>query len=162
MSARLIWASLPYYMLLAAGIQWIGKGAKGESPQVIQNSVHLRWPTTRLPSFIQTGVSVAVVGLSLLSLSNYYFYFQKEEWDKAAAYVAQQVAPGDVILFNATWVQIPFEYYFRRYNTGVELHGLPVDLFDRGVLEPKMAETDVPSMHKLLTGQSRRLAGLFA
>ena len=65
------------------------------------------------------------------------------------------MAPGDVILFNATWVQLPFEYYFRHYQTGAELRGLPVDLFDRGVLEPKMAEADVPAMHNLLMGRKR-------
>ena len=59
-------------------------------------------------------------------------YFQKEEWDKAAAYVAQQVQPGDLVLFNATWVQIPFEYYFRHFETGAELRGVPVDLFIAG------------------------------
>ena len=152
----LIWSSLPYYMLLAVGIEWIGHRLKAEFPKLFQNKLSLRWPNlARLPLYLQNGVIVAVVALSLLALSNYYFYFQKEEWDKAAAFVAQQVKPGDVVLFNATWIQIPFDYYFRHYNTGAELHGLPVDLFDRGVLEPKMAETDVPYMHKLLTGQSQ-------
>ncbi|MFN8486924.1 MAG: glycosyltransferase family 39 protein [Caldilineaceae bacterium] len=152
----LIWASLSYYMLLAVGIEWVGHNMKAEFPTLFQNKPSLHWPNlTRLPLYIQNGVIVAMVALSLLALSNYYFYFQKEEWDKAAAFVAQQVKPGDMILFNATWIQIPFEYYFRHYATDAELHGLPVDLFDRGVLEPKMAEADVPYMHKLLAGQSQ-------
>ncbi len=172
----LIWASLPYTMLLAAGIRSLrprpnpplialrGHLAAGgdnllaepASTSHLLNGNRLR----RVLKLLQAGYAaqtiaiILVVALSWLSLSNYYFYFQKEDWAKAADYVAHNVAPGDVILFNATWVQLPFEYYFRHYNTGAELRGLPVDLFDRGVLEPKMAETDVPYMHNLLAGRS--------
>jgi len=30
---------------------------------------------------------------------------------------------------------------------------VPVDLFDRGVLEPKMSEADLPYLHNLLAGR---------
>lgn len=146
----LIWASLPYYLLLASAINELGGLAWREWQGTTQ-----ALSSRRLPLFLQSSAMVLILGLSLLSLSNYYFYFQKEEWAKAADYVAHNVAPDDVILFNATWVQLPFEYYFRHYQTGAELRGLPVDLFDRGVLEPKMAETDVPAMHNLLMGRKR-------
>ena len=91
--------------------------------------------------------------LSAMALYSYYSYFDKEEWAQAAAYVAGDVQPDDVILFNATWVQLPFEYYFRHYDSATELRGLPVDLFDRGQLEPKMSEADVPYMHNLLANR---------
>jgi hypothetical protein len=59
-------------------------------------------------------------------------------------------------LFNATWTQIPFDYYFYRlYNRPVAEHGAPVDLFDRGVLEPKMAQSDVPRLRTLVRGRER-------
>jgi mannosyltransferase len=174
----LIWASLPYYMLLATGIRSLGRSflsplmdvpngrsATGKGyPQVTdlpEPNVATERSFKQVVKALQVSYapqSIAIIFLlllSLLSLSNYYFYFQKEDWAKAADYVAHNVAPGDIILFNATWVQIPFEYYFRHYNTGAELRGLPVDLFDRGILEPKMAETDVPYMRNLLAGHKR-------
>jgi len=104
---------------------------------------------------VQIGLLAIVLLLSGLSLDGYYFWFQKEDWDKAAAYVAENVQPGDLIVFNATWVQIPFEYYYRHYDLDTELRGLPVDLFDRGVLEPLMAESDVPYLHRLVDARKR-------
>jgi hypothetical protein len=35
------------------------------------------------------------------------------------------------------------------------MHGLPVDAFDRGVLEPKMAATDLPRLDQLTAGRPR-------
>ncbi|MEZ4611140.1 MAG: hypothetical protein R2838_13000 [Caldilineaceae bacterium] len=46
-------------------------------------------------------------------------------------------------------------YYFRHYDTATELHGAPVDLFDRGVLEPKMTEADVPHLRALVADADR-------
>ena len=102
------------------------------------------------------GLAVALIlSLSGVSLFNYYRAFQKEEWATAAAYVAERAEPGDMLVFNATWVQLPFAYYFRHYDTATELHGAPVDLFDRGVLEPKMTEADVPHLRALVADADR-------
>ena len=60
-----------------------------------------------------------------------------------------------MLLFNATWVQIPFDYYFRHQNRPVTKHGAPVDLFDRGILEPKMAESDLPRLRELISDKKR-------
>ena len=69
--------------------------------------------------------------------------------------MAENVQPDDLIVFNATWVQIPFEYYYRHYDLDTELRGLPVDLFDRGVLEPLMETSDIPHLHALVDGRLR-------
>jgi len=127
----LIWASLPLYLLLAAGLRRVRA-----------------WPW-RVAALL---IMLAVNGLSL---REYYVHFEKEQWDDAAAFVAQRVQPGDLILFNATWVQIPFDYYFRAYDREVVEHGLPVDLFDRGVLEPKMARSDLPRLREIVRGYER-------
>ena len=37
----------------------------------------------------------------------------------------------------------------------MDRHGLPVDLFDRGVLEPKMTTADLPTLQHLLTNRTR-------
>lgn len=127
----LIWTSIPLYLLLAAGL----------------NQLRYR------PYIL---VSLAMLAtINGLSLREYYRNFEKEQWDRAAAYVAQNVENEDVILFNATWVQIPFDYYFRSYNRPVAEHGLPVDLFDRGILEPKMDHSDLPRLRTLIRGRER-------
>ena len=128
----LIWASIPLYLLLAAGIRQLR-----------------RWPYV-------LAVVLMVLAVNGLSLREYYVHFEKEQWDDAAALVAERVQPDDLILFNATWTQIPFDYYFHRlYNRPVAEHGVPVDLFDRGVLEPKMAASDLSRLRALIQGRER-------
>ncbi|MBX3050580.1 MAG: glycosyltransferase family 39 protein [Caldilineaceae bacterium] len=162
----LIWSTLPYYALIAAGIRAIGEGMgrKNEGTQispitqitqrqkVVQN---LRNPRPKITILIQMIFLTVVFFLSSLSLNGYYFWFEKEGWDKAAAYVAENVQPDDLIVFNATWAQIPFEYYYRHYGLDTELRGLPVDLFDRGVLEPLMEPSDIPYLHQLVDDRPR-------
>ncbi len=95
-----------------------------------------------------------VLWLNLLSLNNYDASFRKELWQSSAAFVAERARPGDLILFNATWTQLPFDYYYRRvHGPPLVEHGLPVDLFDRGVLEPEMLPSDVPTVARLTSGQ---------
>ena len=127
----LIWASLPFYAVVAVGIA----------------SLHSR--------AVIAAALVALAALQLFSLNSYYRDFRKEEWREAAAYVVQQVRPGDLLLFNATWVQIPFDYYFDRYELAVPQHGAPADLFDAGVLEPVMTPADAPRLHALLQKYAR-------
>ncbi len=127
----LIWTTIPLFILLAAGLS------------------QLRYRPTIL---VGAAILATVNGLSL---REYYTHFTKEQWNDAASYVAGQVQDQDVILFNATWVQIPFDYYFRAYHRPVSEHGLPVDLFDRGILEPKMAAEDLPRLRSLIRGRQR-------
>jgi hypothetical protein len=47
-------------------------------------------------------------------------------------------------------VQIPFDYYFERLGITTTKHGVPVDLFDAGILEPKMTEADLPRLLELI------------
>ncbi len=127
----LIWTTIPLYLLLAFGL------------------LQLRFKT------LIVGGLVLLCAVNLLSLQNYYQNFTKEQWREAAASAAGQVRDGDLILFNATWVQIPFDYYFRHFDRAVTEHGVPVDLFDRGVLEPRMAESDLPRLQSLVRDQQR-------
>jgi len=128
----LIWTTIPLYLWLAAGL----------------TALKRRWSAFLL---------VLVVSLNIFSLSRYYTHFEKEGWNVAAAAVAAQARPGDLLLFNATWVQIPFEYYLDRLapTLQVEKRGVPVDLFARGILEPKMTADDLPYLHTLIAGRSR-------
>ena len=131
----LIWTTIPLFLVLAAGI------------------AQLRF---RLLIILVLGILVTI---NLFSTGDYYRFMQKEDWSTAAGYVANFAQKDDLVLFNATWVQIPFDYYFKTYEDlyfiQVEKHGVPVDLFDSGILEPKMTESDIPRLISLLSGHKR-------
>jgi hypothetical protein len=131
----LIWTTIPLFLVLAAGI------------------AQLRFRLLII-------VVVLILGTNnLFSVGDYYRFMQKEDWSTAAGYVAKFAQKDDLVLFNATWVQIPFDYYFRtyedQYSIQVEKHGVPVDMFDRGILEPKMTDSDIPRLISLLSGRKR-------
>lgn len=74
--------------------------------------------------------------------------------------VAERAQWHDLVLFNDSWGQIPFDYYFaRQYNhhpvPAVVEHGLPVDLFARGELEPEMTPQDLPRLRSLVADRRR-------
>ncbi len=142
----LIWVTLPYYLLVAVGVVQLGRWSE---------TVGQHWGRRRLAKLGPVLLLSCMVALSGAALTNYYRNFEKEEWGAAAAYVATRAEPNDLLLFNATWVQLPFDYYFRHFDRQVVQHGLPVDLFDRGVLEPKMTVADLPRLQHLLTNHRR-------
>ncbi|MEZ4677232.1 MAG: glycosyltransferase family 39 protein [Caldilineaceae bacterium] len=146
----LIWVTLPYYLLVAAGVIQLERWGSGI----------VTGPVRRYRGQLVAGCSLlALLTLNGQALANYYSHFAKEGWDEAAAYVADQAEPNDLLLFHATWVQLPFDYYFRHTAAGddatIVRHGVPVDLFDRGILEPKMAGTDIPQMQQIVAGHDR-------
>lgn len=141
----LIWTTLAYYALMAAGIRSLGGIA------MAPGSRRRRW----LVVVAQAVLLACMLRLQLAAATYYFEKYRKEDWASGAEFVATHAAPGDLVVFNATWVQIPFEYYYRHHRMPVVMKGLPVDLFDRGILEPKMAVEDVPYMVELLKGRDR-------
>lgn len=141
----LIWTTIPYYVLMAVGLTAAGRRL---------------WPEETAPRGARLLRTLPAVAAAVLLIAGvwgtlrYFTGFQKEEWDRAAADVARAAAPGDLLIFNATWVQLPFEYYFRHYDQEVELRGMPADLFDLGTLEPKMTASDVPVLNRLIAGRT--------
>jgi hypothetical protein len=131
----LIWITIPLFLLLAAGIAL------------------LRF---RLLMIVVLGI----LGTNyLFSAGDYYRFVQKEDWGTAAGYVANFAQKDDLVLFNDAFVQIPFDYYFKtyenQYSIQVEKHGVPLDMFDSGILEPRMTESDIPKLISLLSGHDR-------
>lgn len=128
----LIWTILPLILLAAASL------TPAEEPNAT------RWAPGL--SMAGAGVLLALIVANLFSLRWYYESYRKEEWREAANWVAGRVRDDDLLLFNATWVQIPFDYYFARHDRQVAEHGVPVDLFGAGILEPKMTTADLPRL----------------
>ena len=131
----LIWTTIPMLLLLAAGI------------------AQLRF---RLVMIVVLG---ALGTNYLFSDGDIFRFVQKEDWSTAAGYVANFAEKDDLVLFNSNFVVIPFDYYFKTYedlySIQVEKQGVPLDLFDDGILEPKMTASDVPSLISLLSGHDR-------
>jgi mannosyltransferase len=128
----LVWTSVPLTLLLGVGLR------------------QLR------PRALAAGATALLLVANLASLVAYYRAPGSEDWRGAAALLAAQAEPGDVVLFDAGWTEIAFNYYYR--STGgppIETHGLPVDPFDRGVLEPKVAASDLPRLDQLTAGRDR-------
>jgi mannosyltransferase len=131
----LIWITIPLFLILAAGI-------------------------AQLKFRLLMIVVLGLVGANyLFSDSDYYRFVQKEDWSTAAGYVANFAQKDDLVLFNSNFVEIPFDYYFKTYeglySIQVEKRGVPLDLFDSGILEPKMTERDIPKLISLLSGHDR-------
>ncbi len=131
----LIWVTIPLLLLLAAG------------------AVQLRY------RFLIV-VVVGMIGANyLFSAGDYYRFYQKEDWNTAAGYVANFAENGDLVLFNSAFVQIPFDYYFKAfedlYSIQVEKQGVPADMLASGMLEPKMTESDIPKLIEMLRGRKR-------
>lgn len=131
----LIWTTIPLFLVLAAGIAQL-----------------------RFRPLVVTMVGILGAS-SLFSAGDYYRFFQKEDWSTAAGYVANFAQKDDLVLFNSNFVEIPFNYYFRayekQYSIQVEKQGVPADLFESGILEPKMTDGDIPRLLALLRGHDR-------
>lgn len=131
----LIWTTVPLFLILAAGV------------------AQLRF---RLLVIAAVGILGAQ---NLLTASDYFRFAQKEDWSTAAGYVAKFAQKDDLVLFNDTLVQIPFDYYFgpfeKQYAIQVEKRGLPVDMLDSGNVEPRMTTNDLPRLMSLINGRNR-------
>lgn len=130
----LIWITIPLFLLLAAGI----------------TQLRIR--------LLMIVVTITLAGNYLFSTSDYLRYVQKEDWSTAAGYVANFAQEDDLVLFNSAMVQLPFDYYFKdyesKYSIQVEKYGVP-DMFESGIPEPRMTDNDVPRLISLLSGHNR-------
>jgi hypothetical protein len=131
----LIWTTIPLYLVLAAGV------------------AQLKF------RFLMIVTMISLITINLFSAGDYYRFYQKEDWSAAASSVAGTAEKDDLILFNSNAVEIPFDYYFKPYedyySIQVEKQGVPLDLFESGILEPEMTANDISRLISLLSGHSR-------
>ncbi len=138
----LIWASLPYLLLLAAGVGELGAVAQ-------------RRKGVAASRLVRNAVALAMAGVTAFALFAYYYHSPNEEWDKAAQSIAERAQPGDLILIHADYVRLPFEYYFRRYAVDAELAGLMVAYDGDQAPELKLAEASQAHLCELIDGHER-------
>jgi mannosyltransferase len=128
----LAWTVIPLYVIVAAIV------ASPRTRSVYRSAVFALM------------LSVAAVGAIVnYGLPDY------EAWRPAAQYVADLARRGDLILFNDAYVELPFDYYFRRYHVSVVEHGVPADFGAHSTGEPIMTLADVPALQKLAAGHHR-------
>lgn len=131
----LIWTTIPLFLVLAAGIAQL-----------------------RNRFLVLVGVGI-LAAINFFSVSDYYRFFQKEDWSTPAGYVANYAEEGDLVLFNSNFVEIAFNYYFEPYEKlyGIQVtkQGVPLDLLKDGVLEPEMTENDVPGLLSMISDHDR-------
>lgn len=136
----LIWTTLPMLILVARGMVLPKvQGARS-------------WRAGWLVGTLSLYTFLCGIGIW-----GYYTDFAKEDWDRAALFVASEAQADELLLFHASWAQLPFDYYYegRVSDEAPNLikHGLPADLFDAGVLEPPMTQADVPRLLTLVEGR---------
>jgi hypothetical protein len=131
----LIWTTIPLFLLLASG------------------AAQLRF---RILILLAVG---SFCTLNVFSTGDYLRFYQKEDWNAAARSIAGYTEKDDLILFNSNFVEIAFNYYFKPYEDYYDIQvvkrGVPLDLFESGVLEPEMTAQDVPGLIDLLKGHER-------
>jgi uncharacterized membrane protein len=113
--------------------------------------------TTALPRPARPPAALALLTVLLLGLGQYWWYPAVEEWRPAAAHLAAQARPGDLVLINGRWTQLPLDYYLSQTAAGLRLEerGVPLDFGDRGKPEPVMTEDDLPRLRRLTAGRDR-------
>jgi len=130
-SQTLIWTSVPLVVLAAVAVTGIRRRA------------------------LAAVAMAALLAVNTVSLVAYYRAGSTEDWEGAALYLAGAAQPGDLVLFNADWVRIPFDFYYEGVGPPIEERGVPADLFQRGTLEPQMTPEDLPLLDDLLAGRPR-------
>ncbi|MAT98007.1 MAG: hypothetical protein CL608_12750 [Anaerolineaceae bacterium] len=98
-------ASLGLYLLVAAALG------------------HIRWPSLRY------GLLVLIALTSLMGVSRYYAFVDKQQWREVAARLEDKGQAGDVIVFNPGGIrENAFAYYFGRNDMRQVPLDLPFDL----------------------------------
>ncbi len=125
-------ASLGLYLLVAAAL------------------VHIRFPTLRYVLLIFITV------LSLLSLSRYYSYTDKQQWREVAAHLEINGEPGDLMLFNPGGIRgTAFGYYFQREDMRSAKLDLSFDLITSYIRTNEVKAQDLDDIETLVAGAER-------
>jgi mannosyltransferase len=82
--------------------------------------IALGWALSKLRIPWRVAAMVVFIALSTRALYGYYAGRDKEDWREAAAFVAENARPGDMVVLHPRWLKDAFGYYFRP-PAGVEV-----------------------------------------
>lgn len=91
----------------------------------------------------------------VLGTIGYHVAFEKTPWDQAAAIVAAEAGPDDVIFVMSPNNVVPFRHYFREYNLGLDATRFPNDLPNRETDETIISQSDLESLRNVASGSDR-------
>ncbi len=143
---------VPLYMLVAVGVAGpLLNTARGGS----NSNLETLWQEKLQP----VGQVVLVVAMALLQIwgiVNYHAQGEREAWRDAAAEVAYLSEPGDSVVFQAGWVQLPFMYHYNRMRGDLLTEWpLPEPVFSGNVAEPRMTPENARTSLAKLDGVGR-------
>jgi uncharacterized membrane protein len=125
-----IWLGFPCALGVAAGILGhpilIARNVMVIQPALfllLALAVEIAWRTRPGVRPARVRMALLVLGVGVVTAANIAAEFVswnttlKEDWPGAAALVATNQHPGDLVLFNAYFTEMPFDYYFRNEGT---------------------------------------------
>ncbi len=143
---------VPLYMLVAVGVAGPLLNTARGGPNT---NLETLWQEKLQP----VGQVVLVVAMALLQIwgiVNYHAQGEREAWRDAAAEVAYLSEPGDSVVFQAGWVQLPFMYHYNRMRGDLLTEWpLPEPVFSGTVAEPRMTPENARTSLAQLDGVGR-------
>jgi mannosyltransferase len=130
----LIWSTIPLYLITSIAVTQLR-----------------RWPVYRAATLV-----VLMFTMMFALTVDYWRTPRREDWRPVAAYVARVARGEDIILFNDSLVERPFDYYFKRYHISVAEQGVPSDHAGNFIIaEPRMTNADIPALQSFAHGEKR-------
>jgi hypothetical protein len=161
----LLWLTPLLLILVAGGVAAWQKAlappvGRKNNPAPDSSFPSVSRPAAQLQYLLPAVAVFVLATASLLGATYYYRHVTREGWRDAAAYVAGQAQPGDLVLLHTPWIELPFAYYFDRtaQETGlthVTLAGTPRPLFDQNELEPPVLPGDLAKLEEQIRGAQR-------
>ncbi len=112
------------------------------------------------------------VGALLLCIYAAGFYRQAVKphgrpWENVVSAVQQGYRPGDIVVFDALYAQVPFDYFAQRINFNPTENGFPISVYDwwssrgfKGWGSPVILKTDLDKYVANLTGSGPKTVWL--
>ncbi|MEX1019147.1 MAG: glycosyltransferase family 39 protein [Litorilinea sp.] len=153
--STLIWTTWAYWVIVATGLVELLRGAWSSSPGRVD------WRgAAKFVRAIGAGCAIMLMSAALLGgLWGHYRAPPREAWREAAAVVADDAKSDDLLLFHASWTELPFRYHARArgwdLDEAMSVAGIPVDLFTGGELEPPMTAADVSALRAAIAPYPR-------
>jgi hypothetical protein len=115
--------------------------------------VAIGFALTRLRGWKLVAATMALLVVPILGTVGYHVGFEKTPWDEAAAMVAAEARPDDVVLVVHASNTVPFRRYFDGYGIEVPRVGIPRDLPNRTTEGTELSTSDFEIISSLVRGR---------